>query len=61
MTTQQYVLLKGSDSSKAGVKWKLKSSLESWLCWMVFCWGKHVKEHFPEADTGERIFVKAIM
>jgi hypothetical protein len=23
--------------------------------WMVFCWGKHVKECFPEVDTGERI------
>jgi hypothetical protein len=22
---------------------------------MVFCWGKHVKECFPEADTGERL------
>jgi hypothetical protein len=34
------------------MKWKLKSSLESQLCWKVFCWGKHVKEHFPEMDTG---------
>lgn len=24
----------------ATVKWKLKGSLESQLCWMVFCWGK---------------------
>jgi hypothetical protein len=23
------------------------------LCWMVLCWGKHVKECFPEVDTGE--------
>ena len=37
------------------VKWKLKGSLESQLCWMVFCWGKHVKECFPEVDTGERL------
>jgi hypothetical protein len=22
---------------------------------MVFCWGKHVKECFPEVDTGERL------
>lgn len=22
---------------------------------MVFCWGKHVKECFPEADTDERM------
>ena len=36
-------------------KWKLKGSLESQLCWMVFCWGKHVKECFPEVDTGERL------
>ena len=30
-------------------------SLESQLCWMVFCWGKHVKKCFPEVDTGERL------
>ena len=24
---------------------KLKGSLESQLCGMVFCWGKHMKEH----------------
>ena len=35
--------------------WKLKGSLERQLCWMVFCWGKHVKECFPEVDTGERL------
>jgi hypothetical protein len=29
--------------------------LESQLCWMVFSWGKHVKECFPEGDTGERL------
>ena len=27
------------------MKGKLKDSLESQLCWMVFCWGKHVKDH----------------
>ena len=37
------------------LKWKLKGSLESQLCWMVFCWGKHMKECFPEVDTGERL------
>ena len=38
-----------SDSSweKRKMKWKLKGSLESQLCWMVFCWGKHMKECFP--------------
>lgn len=49
----------------SGVKWKPKV-----LGWMVFCWGKPVKEHFikvkgrgrltkgrfPEAHTGERMF-----
>jgi hypothetical protein len=34
------------------VKWKLKGSLESQLCWKVFYWGKHVKECFPEVDPG---------
>jgi hypothetical protein len=34
-------------------KWKLKGSLESQLCRMVFC--KHVKESFPEADMDERL------
>jgi hypothetical protein len=28
------------------LKWKLKSYLENQLCWMVFCWSKHVKEYF---------------
>jgi hypothetical protein len=36
------------------LKWNIMVSLESQLCWMVFCSGKHVKECFPEADTGER-------
>ena len=37
-------------------KRKGKGSLvESQLCWMVFCWGKHMKEGFPEVDTGERL------
>jgi hypothetical protein len=31
-------------------------SLESQLCWMVFYWGQQVKECFPEADTGVRLF-----
>jgi hypothetical protein len=22
----------------------------------MFCWGRHMKECFPEADTGERMF-----
>jgi hypothetical protein len=31
------------------------NEVESQLCWMVFCWGKHVKECFPEVDAGERL------
>ena len=23
--------------------------------WMVFCWGKLMKEHLVEVDTGERL------
>ena len=34
------------------MKWKLEDSLESQLCVMVFCWGKHVKEHFVKVNTG---------
>ena len=34
------------------LKWKPKGSLESQLCWMVFYLGKHMKECFPEVDTG---------
>jgi hypothetical protein len=37
------------------LKWKLKGSLESQLCWMVFCWGKHMKECFSKVDTDERL------
>lgn len=29
-------------------------SLDSQLCRMAFCWGRHVREHVAEADTGER-------
>jgi hypothetical protein len=25
---------------------------------MVFCWGKHIKESFSEADTGEDVLLK---
>jgi hypothetical protein len=32
---------------EASLKWKRKGSLESQLCWMVFCWDKHM-ECFPE-------------
>lgn len=36
------------------MKWKKrKGSLESWLHCTVFCWDKHVKECFPETDTGK--------
>jgi hypothetical protein len=31
-------------------------SLESQLCGMVFCWSRPLKECFPEADLGERMF-----
>jgi hypothetical protein len=37
------------------MKWRLKGSLESQLCWMVFGWAKYVKGRFPEVDTGERL------
>jgi hypothetical protein len=38
------------------IKWKHMVSLESQLCQMVFCWGRHMKECFPEAETGEKMF-----
>ena len=38
------------------MKWKLTGSLESQLCWMVFCSGKHVKGCFSEVDTNERTY-----
>ena len=37
------------------MKLKLKGSLESRLYRMMLCWGKHVKECFPEVDTDERL------
>jgi hypothetical protein len=44
----------GLNSQKiTALKWKLLVSLESQLCPMVFCWDRHMKECFPEADTGE--------
>lgn len=38
------------------VKWKLVVSLESQLGWMVFCFGRDMKECSPAVDTGERMF-----
>ena len=43
-------------SESSSFFFRLKGSLESQLCWMVFCWDKHMKEFFPEVDTGERMF-----
>jgi hypothetical protein len=37
------------------LKWKLKGYFKSQLCWIEFCWDKHVKECFPEVDIGERL------
>jgi hypothetical protein len=37
------------------MKLKLNGSLESKLCWKVFFWGKHMRQCFPEEDTGERL------
>jgi hypothetical protein len=42
-------------SQRTSVKWQLKGSLESQLCRMVLCWGRHGKERFPDVDTGERL------
>ena len=42
-------------SESSSFFFRLKGSLESQLCWMVFCWGKHMKEYFPEVNTGERL------
>jgi len=50
-------LLKGR--GEGVLKWKLKDSLESRLCWVEFCWGKQVKKCFAEADTGQRMFCKS--
>jgi hypothetical protein len=32
------------------MKWKFKGFWK--VSWMVFCWGKHVKERFVKVDTG---------
>ena len=39
------------------LKWKLKGSFESQMCQIVFCQNKHMKECFPEVDTGKRMFL----
>ena len=39
----------GCSSGNLRVLWKVG--------WMVFCWGKHMKERLAEADTGDRIFL----
>ena len=36
------------------LKLKLVCSLES-IFWMLFCLGKHGKDHLAEVDTGERL------
>jgi hypothetical protein len=38
------------------MKWKPKGSLESQLCLMALCWGKHMKEGFPGAGIGKSMF-----
>lgn len=38
-------------SESSSFFFRLKGSLESQLCWMVFCWGKHMKECFVKVDT----------
>lgn len=37
---------------KVNLKGTLKDSLESKLCWMMFPWGKYVKEHFFWSGLG---------
>jgi hypothetical protein len=37
------------------VKWERMASLESQLHQMLFCWGRYVKEYFPEVDTGVKM------
>lgn len=44
-----------SSSKETGLKWKLKVSLESQLCWKVFCWGRHMKECFLGAEISRKI------
>jgi hypothetical protein len=34
-------------TTEIDLEWKFRGSLESQLCWMVFCWGKHKKECLP--------------
>lgn len=34
-------------------------SLESHLCCMIFCCGKHMKKCFPGADTGASMFYQS--
>jgi hypothetical protein len=46
---------KGRQGKKA-IKWKLLVSLENQLCQMTLFWHRHMKECFPEADTGEGCF-----
>ena len=46
----------GTSLGYISMKGKLRVSLEGQLCWMVFFWGRHMKECFPEANTGERMF-----
>jgi hypothetical protein len=46
----------GTNKKEWLFKWKRKGSLESQLRQMAFYWGRHMKECFPEADTGERMF-----
>jgi hypothetical protein len=35
------------------LKWNLRALWK--VGWMVFCWGKHMKECLAEVDTGERL------
>jgi hypothetical protein len=51
------ILMERWPSGPAKSRWlssevETKRSLESQLCVMVFCWGKHTKDFFIKVDTG---------
>ena len=47
----EHLLFYGYSENNSKLKWKLQEFFEKSVCWMVFCWGKHMKECFPEEDT----------
>ena len=45
---------------EASLTWKLKGYFKSQLCWIEFCWDKHLKEHLVKVDIGVKGYSRLV-